>query len=70
MNSWKPEVQVSSEPGWHGNNLRFRTRGEAEAYVRDLMWRWTQVTETRVVVSEDKPNYTWTDEGTAKEIKK
>jgi len=71
MSSWKPEVQVINEPDtWHGNALRFATREEALAYVSDLMMRWMLVSETRVVVSDDKPNYTWSDDLGAEEIKK
>jgi hypothetical protein len=63
--SWKPEVQTTGGNGeWNGNALRFATREEAEANVRDLMMRWMLVTETRVVESDDEPNYEWhTDKG-------
>jgi len=57
--SFKPEVKVRGEESWHGNALRFETEQEAEANVRDLMSRWTLVTDTRVVPSEDEPNYKW-----------
>jgi hypothetical protein len=33
--------------------LRFATKDEAERYVHDLMMRWTLVTDTRVVESDD-----------------
>ena len=36
---------------WCGNALRFVTREEAEANVRDLMMRWFAVRETHVVES-------------------
>jgi hypothetical protein len=44
------------ESKWCGNGLRFGTREEAEAYVRDLARRRTAVVETRVVESEEAPN--------------
>lgn len=60
--SWKPEVQVAGEPGkWHGNQLRFATKDEAEKNVRDLASRWLQVVETRVAHSSDPVNYRWDD---------
>jgi len=45
---WKAEVIADSTGKWCGNQLRFKTREEAEAYVRDLAWRWTSVIDTRV----------------------
>lgn len=57
--SWKPEVMVSGERNWAGNALRFATKEEAEANVRNLMNRWLLVTDTRVVESEDPVNYRW-----------
>lgn len=57
--SWKPEVQTDSTGQWYGNALRFTTKEEAEGNVKALMWNWTAVRETRVVESEDPPNYCW-----------
>jgi hypothetical protein len=59
--SWAPEVQTDSTGKWYGNALRFPTKEEAEAQVKDLAWRWTSVLETRVVESEDPPNYQYVD---------
>jgi hypothetical protein len=59
MKSWKPEVIADSTGKFYGNSLRFATREEAEANVRDLMMRWFAVTDTRVVESDDEPNYTF-----------
>lgn len=61
--SFKPEVQTNGRDEWSGNALRFATREEAEANVLDLMRRWMLVTGTRVVESDDEPNYRWTHEG-------
>jgi hypothetical protein len=44
------------ESKWCCNGMRFGTRLEAEAYVRDLARRRTAVVETRVVESEEAPN--------------
>jgi hypothetical protein len=65
--SFKPEVIADSSGQWCGNALRFATREEAEANVRDLMMRWFAVRETRVVESDDHVNYRW-DEGKLVEI--
>ena len=55
--SWKPEVIADSSGTSCGNALRFATREEAEANVRDLMMRWFAVRDTRVVKSDDAVNY-------------
>jgi hypothetical protein len=59
--SFKPEVTADTSNKWCGNTLRFATREEAEANVRDLMKRWFAVRETRVVESEDPVNYRYVD---------
>jgi hypothetical protein len=58
--SYKPEVVADRSGSWNGNGLRFATRDEAEAYVLDLSCRWTLVTQTRVIESDDAVNYRWT----------
>ncbi len=60
-NSFAPEVIADSSGKWAGNALRFPTREEAEANVKNLKQRWMLVTDTRVVESEDEPNYRWVD---------
>jgi hypothetical protein len=56
--SYVPEIVAYGEPGyWSPSGLRFGTREEAEAYVRNLARRWTLVIDTRVVESEEAPNY-------------
>jgi hypothetical protein len=55
--SWKPEVIADHSGKWCGNALRFATKEEAEADVRDLAGRWFAVREIRVVESEDPVNY-------------
>jgi hypothetical protein len=60
--SFKPEVQTSGDgDAWNGNACRFATQDEALRYVDDLMFRWTRVTDTRVVESDDPVNYQWKD---------
>jgi hypothetical protein len=59
--SFKPEVIADASGKWCGNALRFATREEAEANVRDLMMRWFAVRETRVVESDDPVNYRYVD---------
>lgn len=56
-NSWKPEVQTADDgDAWTPNGLAFAKKEKAEAWVRDLAARWTAVTDTRVVESEEEPN--------------
>jgi hypothetical protein len=55
--SYAVEIVAHGEDQWCGGGLRLGTRAEAEAYGRDLARRWTAVKETRVVESEDAPNY-------------
>ena len=59
--SWKPEVIADSSGKWCGNALRFATREEAAANVRDLMMRWFAVRDTRVVKTDDPANYQYFD---------
>lgn len=51
--SYAAEVVADSSGEFCGNALRFATREEAEVYVADLKRRWTLVTSTRVVRSDD-----------------
>jgi hypothetical protein len=59
--SWMPEVIADSSGEWVGNQLRFATREEAEANVRDLRGRWYLVIDTRVMESTDPVNYRWVE---------
>jgi hypothetical protein len=59
MTSFKPEVQADSTGTWAGNGLRFATEQEAQDYVKDLMWRWASVRDTRVVPSDDAVSHVW-----------
>jgi hypothetical protein len=55
--SYAVEIVAYGEAGHRSRSgLRFGTRMEAEAYVRDLARRWTLVVATRVVESEEPPN--------------
>jgi hypothetical protein len=59
--SYAPQVQADSSGKWLGNGLRFPTELEAQKNVRNLANRWTLVYNTRVVPSDDPPNYRWDD---------
>ncbi len=59
--SWKAEVIADSSGKWVGNGLCFATEDEAQAYVKDLMWRWSAVRETRVVKCAEPVNHAWVD---------
>jgi hypothetical protein len=59
--SYKPEVIADSSGKFYGNALRFATREEAEANVKDLEMRWFAVRDTRVVESDDPVNYRYVD---------
>jgi hypothetical protein len=57
--SFKPQVVADNSGEWVSNGLCFATQAEAEAYVSDLMWRWTLVRDTRVIVSSDPVTVRW-----------
>jgi hypothetical protein len=57
--SWSTQVIADNSGQWVGDGLRFATVEEAEAYVYDLMMRWTLVSETAVVESDDPVNSRW-----------
>jgi hypothetical protein len=59
MMSYAGEVIADRSGKWVGNQVRFATPEEAHAYIRDLAWKWTMVTDTRVVQSDDPVNYCW-----------
>ena len=59
--SFKPEVIADRSGQWSGNALRFATEEEAQQYVRDLEFRWTAVTDTRVIDSADPVTAAWVD---------
>jgi len=57
MSNWKAEVQTAGNgDDWDGNALVFATKEEAEVYVLDLSMRWTAVTNTRVVETNEEIN--------------
>lgn len=55
--SYKPEVIADDSGQWTGNALAFEAPEEAELWVKDLSMRWILVRETRVVPSDEEPNY-------------
>jgi hypothetical protein len=56
VRSWVPEVIADDSGKWCGNALRFAKKEDAEAWVKDLSYRWILVRDTRVVPSTDEPN--------------
>jgi hypothetical protein len=58
--SFRPEVIADETGKWLPNGLRFATREEAEANVRDLAFCWYAVRDTRVVACDDPVNYDYT----------
>ena len=68
--SFKPEYQVTKDPVWYGNALRFQTIAEAERNARDLAICWVNVTAHRASASEDEPNYIYTEDGKLVPIEK
>lgn len=49
---FRVEVIADNSGKWAGNGLTFETREKAEAYARDLAWRWTLVRAWRVVEAD------------------
>ena len=46
---YKAEVQVVNDSKWYDNALEFKFKSEAEKYAKDLVERWTQTVDWRVV---------------------
>lgn len=59
--SFKAEVIADGSGEFVGNGLRFASREEAEAYARDLSWRWLAVRDWRVIESDDAVSDAWVD---------
>lgn len=57
--SFKPEVIADSTGKWYGNALRFATREEAEANVKELSMKWFAVKETRATECDDPVTHRW-----------
>ena len=66
--SYAPEVIADNSGKWAGNTLRFATMEEAERWVRGLAWRWTLVSDTRVVMSSDPVNARLDENGAMQEV--
>jgi hypothetical protein len=67
--SYAPEVIADNSGKWAGNALRFATMEEAERWVKDLAWRWTLVSDTRVVMSSDPVNARLDESGAMQEVR-
>ena len=59
--SYKVEVVVDDTGKYYGNNARFATQKEAEAYARALYLRWTLVQTWRVLPSDEPVTFVFTD---------
>ena len=69
---FRVEVIADSSGKFVGNRLRFACRLDAEAYAKDLMWRWTAVREWRVVedpIVRDGAGVPWKDKPEDDDIK-
>jgi len=66
MKSWKSEVIADRSGKWYSNGVRFATKQEADDYGRDLMGRWTLVTDVRSTEADEPVTHLWQD-GEAKE---
>lgn len=61
--SYKAEVIADDSGKWAGNALVWTTEDEAQQYAQDLARRWIMVRETRVVETDEEPNYKWVNGG-------
>jgi hypothetical protein len=57
MPNWKPAVIADSSGKWSYNAVVFATQEEALASARDLMARWTLVTDCAAHETDDPVNY-------------
>ena len=51
---FKAEIQVANDSNWYSNGKEFETRPEAVEYARDLLQRWTQSVDWRVIEIKTK----------------
>ncbi len=59
--SWKIGCKTAEKENWTYNGLRFATKEEAEAWGKDLSWRWTALHSYEVHESADAVTHRWTD---------
>lgn len=59
--SWKAEFQVVNDPVFYDNAIRFATETEATFYAANKLVVWTAAVDSRVVESDDPPNYAWSN---------
>lgn len=57
--NFKPEVLVGGK--WCRNALVFATEKEASENAKDLMFRWTLVSDSRAVEVDEPVNYSYVD---------
>ena len=49
--SYKIEVQTVEDPAWYGNENSFDNYFEAAIYALNLLERWSQVRDVRIVAA-------------------
>lgn len=59
--SWHAAVKTAGDEDWVYNGMRFATKEEADAYAKDLAWRWTAVLGVEVSQTVGLANYKWAD---------
>ena len=56
--SWKPAVRTAGDGDkWSYNAMAFAAKDEAEMWARDLMMRWTAVSDYAAHESDDPVNF-------------
>lgn len=63
MPSFKVEIKAKGETGFVANGIRLPSEEQGNAYAKDLWSRWSQVSEYRVVASDDEVNHVADDHG-------
>lgn len=59
--SWKAQFQVVNDGKWYDNAIRLGSELEATFYATSKLIAWTAAVDSRVVESDDAPNYAWSN---------
>lgn len=57
--SYAALIKTDSDRSWVGNQLRFATEKEAQAYADDLAKRWTAVRHAIIEKTKDPVTHAW-----------
>ncbi len=57
--SYKIQIRVLEDDSWIDNTLRFATKGDAEAYGRNLSYTWITPDLWQAVPTDDAPTHEW-----------